>query len=57
MEIDNVIFQDVEVLEKKNCFKLAVEKFWILFGKILEYYEMVITQCRIKCCICYVCIF
>ena len=32
IEIENVIFQDLESFGKERVFKIFMEKFWILFG-------------------------
>ena len=36
MEIENTILQDLESFGKKRSFKMAMEEFWILSGKILK---------------------
>ena len=40
MKIDNAIFRDLESFGKREVFKMAIEKFWILVGAILKYPEM-----------------
>ena len=37
-----------------GAFPNGLQKFWILFGKILNYPKMDITQCSVKYLICYV---
>ena len=33
LEIDNAIFQDMEILERERFFKMAMEEFWIFVWK------------------------
>ena len=40
-----------KVLGKERYFKVAVEMFWILFGRSPNYSGMDTTLCRIKHCI------
>ena len=36
-EFDNAFFQDLESIGKRKFFKMAMESFGFLFGKILKY--------------------
>jgi len=40
MEIDKAIFQDLESFGKGRSFKVAMEEFGFLSGKILQYPKM-----------------
>ena len=54
LELDNVNIQDLESFGEEKFFKMAVEKFWVLFGKILKYPKVDITLFHIKFHVCYV---
>ena len=43
VEIDNTTYHDLESFGKRSAFKMAMEEFWILFGKILKYAKMDVT--------------
>ena len=52
MEIDNVIFQDLESFGKERFFKMAMEVL-DFFGEILKYPRIDRTLCCIKHHTCY----
>ena len=45
-EIDSAFFQDLESFGKGAFFKVAMECFGLLFGKILKYPKIDTTYCR-----------
>ena len=48
MEIDNVIFQGLKIVEKKSISKWFWKSLGFLFGKIQKYPKMDVTHCRIN---------
>ena len=55
--IDNAIFQDMENLEREDFLTSLCKSFGLLFGKILNYLKIDMIYCRIKHCLCYLCLF
>ena len=48
LELASLNFQDLRSFGEEKFFKMAVGKFWVLFGKILKYPRIDITLFHIK---------